>query len=62
MGAQATSDHEVLTDAELAAECKLDKKLVQKLCRSGKIRAFKAGDLWRITRAAAEEFKGEVAS
>lgn len=55
------AEHEVLTDVELAAECKLDKKLVQKLCREGKIRAFKAGDLWRITRSAAQEFKGETA-
>lgn len=49
--------HEVLTDQELADEVKVSKETIQRLCRRKVIRAFKAGDLWRITREAAEEWK-----
>lgn len=51
------ADHEVLTDEEFAAEVKAKLRLVQELCRRGEVRAFKVGRDWRITRAAAEEFK-----
>lgn len=39
----------VWTDVELAKEWKIDIRLLQKMCREGRIQAFKAGRDWRIT-------------
>lgn len=33
-------------------------RMVAKLCESGKLRAFKVGNRWRITRDAVLEFAG----
>lgn len=55
------ADNEVLTDAELAVEWKTNKQAIQKLLRARKIRAFKVGDQWRITRQAVIEYRGDAA-
>ncbi len=47
----------VLTDAELAERWSVHVTTVQKLCRQGKVRAFKVGDLWRIPESAVEEYE-----
>ncbi len=39
----------IWTDAELAAEWKIDVRLMQKMCREGRLPAFKAGREWRVT-------------
>jgi len=44
-----TAHDDIWTDVELAVEWKIDVRLMQKMCREGRIPAFKAGREWRIT-------------
>lgn len=46
----------VYTPEEVADMLKLKIKHVQKLCREGKLPAFKAGNVWRITESGLKEF------
>ena len=43
------AEQTIWTDQELAEAWKVDLRLVQKMCRDGRIPAFKAGRDWRIT-------------
>ena len=44
-----TGHDDIWTDEELAVEWKCDVRLIQKMCREGRIASFKAGRSVRVT-------------
>jgi len=49
-------EQEVLTLDEVAKLFRISRRTAEKLVRSGQIRAFKIGRVWRIPRQALEDF------
>jgi excisionase family DNA binding protein len=49
---------EIYTPEEIAENLKVTRLTVHRWLRSGELKAFKAGRLWRITRTDLESFLG----
>ncbi len=49
---------EIFTPEEIAEKLKVTRLTVHRWLRSGELKAFKAGRLWRITRVDLESFLG----
>jgi excisionase family DNA binding protein len=47
---------ELLTPEEIAKQLRVSTEAVQAWCRSGRMKAIRAGRQWRITREALDEF------